>query len=128
MADDRVMEMVRAELAQNPGIRTADLLAKAKKLDKTLGKLSIRQFHARYPLQVKRQLAVQRPRRRRPRRKATVHRDAIRTALLEFARALLEAEGKADVVAVIAGVDKLVDRVVVAATARASSPGGHHAR
>ena len=114
MPEDKVMEMVRAELAQNPSVRTADLVAKAKKLDRNVVKLSIRQFHARYPLQVKRQLAAQLPRKRRPRRKASVDRDAIRTVLLQFAHALLEAEGKADVVGVIAGVDNLADRLVAA--------------
>ena len=115
-ANGKVMDYVRDELQRNPGVKTADLLAQAKKLDKSVGALSIRQFHARYPLQVKRKLAAQRPRRRRARRKE-VDRIAIRKELLAFARALMAAEGSPDVIDVIGGVDKHVDRVLAAAGA-----------
>ena len=111
MADDKVMEMVRAELQQNPAVRNDELLAKAKKLDKGVGKLSIRQFHARYPLQVKRQLAAQRPR-RRSRKKASVDRNAIKAVLLQFAKAVMDAEGKAEVVDVVGGGDRYVEKVL----------------
>jgi hypothetical protein len=110
----KVMDFVREELKRNPGVKTAELLTQAKKLDKSVGALSIRQFHARYPLQVKRQLAAQRPRRRRPRRKE-VDRVAIKKELLAFARALMAAEGSPDVIDMIGGVDKHVDRVLAAA-------------
>ena len=111
---EKVMAFVRDELLRNPGVKTNELLTKAKKLDKSVGSLSIRQFHARYPLQIKRKLAAQRPRRRRPRRKE-VDRAAIKAELLAFARALAAAEGGAGVVDVIGSVDKNVDRVLAAA-------------
>ncbi len=81
-----------------------------------MGGLSIRQFHARYPLRIKRQLAAQRPRRRRPRRKE-LDRNAIKAELLSFARAVMAAEGGAAIVDVIGSVDKHVDRLLAAAGA-----------
>ncbi len=118
MADvnGKVMDYVRDELQRNPGVKTEQLYTQAKKLDKNVGGLSIRQFHARYPLQIKRQLAAQRPRRRRPRRKG-VDRGAIKAELLSFARAIMAAEGGAAIVDVIGSVDKHVDRVLAAAGA-----------
>ena len=114
-ANGKVMDMVREEIARNPGVRTEELFEKAKKLDKGVTGLSVRQFHARYPLQVKRQLAAQRPRRNRPRRKPVADRTAIKTVLLQFAKDVMAAEGKAQVVDVIGGVEKYVDKVVKAA-------------
>ncbi len=60
--NERVLAMVRDELRKNPAISTADLFAKAKKYSKDVAGLDIRQFHARYPLQIKRSLS---PRKRR---------------------------------------------------------------
>jgi hypothetical protein len=56
MADinERVLDMVRRELERNPDISNDKLLGKALRIDPSLNKLSARQFHARYPLQVKR--------------------------------------------------------------------------
>ena len=50
----KVMSMIEAELKKDPSISNEALLAKAKKIDRSVGKLSARQFNARYPLQVKR--------------------------------------------------------------------------
>lgn len=52
--NERVMDMVRKEIDKNPDIKSQELYDKAKKLDSSLGSLSVRQFHASYPLQVKR--------------------------------------------------------------------------
>ncbi len=60
MADvnEKVMTMVEKELARKPDTSTTDLHELAKKVDPTIGKLSVRQFHARYPLQVKRRKSL----------------------------------------------------------------------
>ncbi len=113
-ANGKVMDMVRDEIQRNPGVRTEELFEKAKKLDKSVSGLSVRQFHARYPLQIKRQIAAQRPRRNRPRRKHVADRAAVKTVLLQFAKDVMAAEGSM-VVDVIGGVDKYVDKVVKAA-------------
>lgn len=119
-----VMEMVRDEIQKNPTITTKELFEKAKKLDRSMSRLSIRQFNARYPLQIKRNLAPKRRRRGRPRKKAAGAgrnkaaavntRDEIRSILLQFARDVAAADGKADVLEVVARVDGLVDRVATA--------------
>lgn len=50
----RVMNMVRRTLVENPGISNEALYAAAVALDPSVAKLTLRQFHARYPLQVRR--------------------------------------------------------------------------
>lgn len=144
-ANSKVMEMIKAELKKNADISNAELFEKATKIDKDIGKLSPRQFNARYPLQVKRSM---KPRKRRSkgakaaRGKASksagragsgartaarspassrggadggpgnAGRDRVRAVLLELARDIANAEGKGDVVDVVAGIDRYVDRVV----------------
>lgn len=50
----QVMELVRQELERDPGASTQALYERAREVDPSIGELSTRQFHARYPLQVKR--------------------------------------------------------------------------
>lgn len=130
MADSnpKVMEMVETELKKNGDISNAELFEKATRIDGGIKSLSARQFNAMYPLQVKRAL---KPRKRTSRRKKgtgrksatsasrsgarVTDRDRVRTVLLELAKDIAGAEGKADVVDVVAGIDRYVDRVVKAA-------------
>jgi hypothetical protein len=60
MADtnERVMAMVQEELGRNPNASVTELQEKAQKIDPSMGDLTTRQFHARYPLQVKRAKAM----------------------------------------------------------------------
>jgi hypothetical protein len=143
-ANLKVMEMIAAELKKNPGVSNQELFEKAKSMDKAIGKLSPRQFNARYPLQVKRTMAPKKPaaakgtRRGRGRkagaganatggapsstspvrgRKGAADADPrgkVRGVLLELARDVANAQGKGDVVDVIMGIDRYVDRVVKA--------------
>lgn len=113
-----VMQMVEEELTKSPKINTRELKEKAEKIDKGIAKLSIRQFHATYPLQVMRKRAPANPRRgpsarrrRRGRGEMAIDRDAIRAILLDFGRAVAAAEEKADVVAVIGTVDNYVNQI-----------------
>lgn len=196
----RIMDMVRKEIQKNPSVSSEELFEKAKKVDRGVGDLNVRQFHARYPLQVKRAAANARKgraarkgpaakkagarkraaggtakkaarrgrpagaktgarrgrppgaktgarrgrppgsknavtaapaagaapvakRRGRPPRAASpaasgggeANRDRIRSLLLQFARDIAGAEGKADVVDVIGNVDRWVEQMVSAA-------------
>ena len=52
-----VMEYVERTLEGNPGVTNADLFAGAREIDPSVGQLTGRQFHAKYPLQVKARLA-----------------------------------------------------------------------
>ncbi len=120
---ERVMEFVERELKKNPKIGSGDLFKKAKKVSRTVSGMTIRQFHAKYPLQVKRRLAPKKPRKpaarkptsRRAAKTAGRNRDAIRSVLLGFAKDLSAAESQAATIDVMANLDKYVDRVVKAA-------------
>ena len=136
--DPKVMSMVERELKKNAAVSVEELQKKAARINKGVSSLTARQFHARYPLQIKRRKAGGTPtpkatkkatprRTRRTSRKRTVaatpapvvadagvDRDAIRTAFLSFASELAAAEARKDVVKVLAGVDKYVDRVAKA--------------
>jgi len=133
----RVMDMVREELAKNPDITNEELFEKAKAIDPEIANLSMRQFNARYPLQVKRVQGrapdAEAPRGRQRRagaarstrapsssRRANARLAAaapIRAAFLEFAEELLAAteKGTAAVVRVVGNVDQYVERVLKAA-------------
>ena len=130
-ANTKVMEMIEAELKKNPDTSNSDLFEQAKKIDKGVEKLSPRQFNAMYPLQVKRAMKPRKRRARKPKasqakaargrgrsRSAAANggpRDRVRDVLLELAKDIANAEGKGDVVDVVAGIDRYVDRVVKAA-------------
>ena len=136
---DKVMALVEKHLAKNPKVSNADLFERAKKVDAAVGKLSLRQFHAKYPLQVKRRRAPKkrpaarrrpaaRPRpaarSRRPRapRKPVVsaaNRDAVRKSLLKFAKDVSAATNKTETIDILANVDKYVDEIMKAAGAKA---------
>lgn len=120
---DEIMSMVRDELKKDPDIENKALYAKAKKIDPAVDDLTLRQFHARYPLQVKRKMAQKRDggRKRTTSGKArksgggSVDREAVRSVLLRFARDVSAAEGKAEMIDVLSSVDDYVDDVVGAA-------------
>jgi hypothetical protein len=123
-ANPKVMEMIRDELKKNPDISNPELLEKARKIDPSIKKLSARQFNATYPLQVKRAMKPRKKTPRKPRKTAasrgtaragTDGREQVRSVLLDLAKDVANAQGKGDVVDVIAGIDRYVDRVVKAA-------------
>lgn len=118
-ANPQVMEMVEAELKNNPDISNPELLEKARAIDRKVADLSPRQFNAMYPLQVKRAMKPARPRKRTKRSssgaKADGNRDKVRDVLLALAKDVANAQGKGDVVDVVAGIDRYVDRVLKAA-------------
>jgi len=128
--DDKVMAAVEAALKKNPQASVDELFDVAKGVNSGVGRLSKRQFHARYPLQVKRRSGGAKPRKaapkkparkkaaaRRPRAKqpdAGSTREKVRGILLRFASDLAAAEARKDVVRVVAGVDRYVDEVLKA--------------
>ena len=135
--DEKVMAMVEEALEKEPGIDNTTLHDRVKSKFPHIGKLTLRQFHARYPLQVKRRKArksksdgktktktTRAPRKRastRSRKSATKAagdgRDAVRQILLGFAADLSAAEDRSQVVKVLANVDRYVDKLVKAASA-----------
>lgn len=113
--NEKVMSMVDQEIRKNSDITTRELYEKAQKVDSDIANLTIRQFNARYPLQVRRKLAPPRPRRRRRRKATEEGRKEVRKVMLDFARNMASAEDMSEVVDLVAGVDKYVDRVIKAA-------------
>lgn len=136
-ANPKVMELVETELKKNPDISNKELREKAKSVDKSVEKLSPRQFNATYPLQVKRAMKPTRKRPARKRGKAATgrgarggggrgpgarppsgggagNREQVRKVLVELARDVAEGERGA-LVDVVAGLDRYVDRVMKAA-------------
>lgn len=124
--EQKVMAFVEKELAANPGISTTDLFEKAKKQDAGVAELSIRQFNARFPLQVKRRLSqagggsrsTRRGARRGGRRSKAAQeqqRMAVREVFLRFATDLSAAEARKDLVEVLAQVDAYVADAMKAA-------------
>jgi hypothetical protein len=123
---DSVMSMVEAELKKNPDVSNETLHGKAQKIDGSIKDLTLRQFHARYPLQVKRRMATSSGRRktRKKARRSTrakagatpdAGRQAVRDVLLRFARDVSAADGKAAMIDLVTGLDKYVDQVLRAA-------------
>lgn len=117
-----VMEMVEKELRDNPDISNEKLIEKANEIEADIAELSARQFNARYPLQVKRQLKAERQEQTEPERAQEETeaddeelRSAVREVLLEIARSVAGAEDQVEMIDALASVDRYVDRVVDAA-------------
>jgi hypothetical protein len=120
--DPEVMAAVEKELKKNPDASVDELLEVATKVNSSMADLTKRQFHARYPLQVKRKLNPPKAppvKRRAPRKKSREkaestggHRDEVRQIFLRFATDLAAAEERKAVVRVVAGVDTYVDEVL----------------
>ena len=127
-----VMEYVERTLEANPGIANADLFAGAREIDPSVGQLSARQFHAKYPLQVKARLAKAAapkpkppPEPEVPTAQETAEEDAppkqagdpvaVRRLLLDLAKELASAESKAEVIEVMARLDDYVAEIMEAA-------------
>lgn len=124
-ANEKVMSFVESELERHPGVEVKDLYEKAKGKFPSIGELDLRQFNARYPLQVKKRKAGAKPsgrsRRRASgnRRKASdKNREAVRATFLSFATELTAAEDRHALVKVLAGVDSYVDQAIKASTRR----------
>jgi hypothetical protein len=127
--DEKVMKMVEQELAKNPDASVDELFDKAKGMNRGVARMTRRQFHARYPLQVKRRAGAGKRRRkgRKGGRKAAAvkagrrgpgrppkaaggdRRDAVRQVFLRFAQDVAAADTPAALVKLILNVDRYVD-------------------
>lgn len=138
-----IMEFVVRALEADPGISNADLFAGAREIDPSVAELSARQFHAKYPLQVKARLAKAAaaepdapPEPEPPLAEETAAEDAppveeaaaedaplagtgdpaaIRRLLLDLAKELANAESQADTIEVVARLDDYVAEIMKAA-------------
>ena len=127
-----VMEFVERTLEADPNVANADLFAGAREIDPSIAELSGRQFHAKYPLQVKARLAraaapepetpsaPEVPTSEEPtalEAPSAVVGDplAVRRLLLDLAKELANAESKAEVIEVMARLDDYVAKIMEAA-------------
>lgn len=123
-SDEKVYAAVETALKKNPAASVDELFDMARGVNAAVGKLTKRQFHARYPLQVKRRMNPTRrrrktrtgaaPRGRRAGAKNGSVRESVRSTFLQFAGDLAGAEARKDVVKVVASVDRYVDEVLKA--------------
>ncbi len=112
--EEKVMEFVKSELKKNPNASTTELFEKAKKVDSGVTQLSLRQFNARFPLQIKRKESLakgggRRRSSRRTRRSSRERRENMRGLLMRFASDLSAAEERKDLVQMLAKIDDYVD-------------------
>ena len=136
-----VMEYVERTLEANPGIANADLFAGAREIDPSVGQLTGRQFHAKYPLQVKARLArASAPEPKTPPEPEVATAEepiapdvsaaagdpeapptgagdplTVRRLLLDLSKELVNAESKAEVIEVMARLDNYVAEIMEAA-------------
>ena len=127
-----VMEFVERTLEADPNVSNGDLFAGAREIDPSVAELTARQFHARYPLQVKARLARAAapepktpPEPEVPTVEETAPEDArppqagdpvaVRRLLVDLAKELATAESKAEVIEVMARLDDYVAEIMEAA-------------
>lgn len=114
-ANPEVMTMVREQLQRRSPPSTAALFGRAVRIDPTIRELTLRQFNARYPLQVKRRMSARKRKGDgRPAGEPTLDRLGIRRALIAFARDVAAAEGTAGVIDALGGVDTYVEEIIAA--------------
>lgn len=109
--------MIKDALKENPDVSNEVLQERAAEIDPSIADLSARSFHARYPLQVKRQMSsAQAQEEEEPTEETTVERDEfreeLRETLLAFAKAMAGADDRGEVIDVLIDVDEYVDRVM----------------
>jgi hypothetical protein len=134
--NEDVLALVRELIAKYPTVNSTQLYDKAVRVHPFLEDDGLRTFHARYVLPIRRAQAVADGRPRAPRRRKTQpatpqvasapavsrvrsaagviqhERDHVRSVMLRFARALAAAESRADIVAMLSGVDSYVDDIM----------------
>ncbi len=79
--DPKVMAAVERAVKKEPKISSADLFLKVTKRHESVRDLSLRQFNARYPLQVRRRIAAKEGGRPGGRKKSTGRNASSRTAV-----------------------------------------------
>lgn len=114
---ERVFQMIEEALEENPDVSNEVLQERAAEIDPSIEDLSARSFHARYPLQVKRQMSSgQAQEEEEPKEETTVERDEfreeLRETLLAFAKAVAGADDRGEVIDVLTDIDEYVDRVM----------------
>lgn len=112
--NESVMEMIEETLRENPEVANEELQERASEIDPRIEELSPRSFNARYPLQVKRKLAVEEEEKTAARVGEDELRSVVRQTLLDFAKDYTGAGNRGEAIDVVRNVDEYVDRVIQA--------------
>jgi hypothetical protein len=134
----KVLAMVRKDVQRTPDVSNAELYKQAVRLDASIRKLNLQQFHGSYRLPIARELAALRrpahkkagvalkhppgpgrgtdrvPRVREPGRPADTSKRDVRGILLELAKEMVATQSRADAVGVILSLELYVDRILAA--------------
>jgi len=137
--NEEVLALVRELIGKYPTVNSTQLYDKAMRVHPFLHGDGLRTFHARYVLPVRRAQAAAEGRPRAPRRKKTkpeslspastaagtsaaapagraarieIERLRVREVLLRFARELAAADSRADIIAMLSGIDGFVDDIM----------------
>lgn len=127
---ERIREMVREAIAENPKVKNQELLDRARAIaPEAVEGMTIRQFHGTYRLPVARAASAAKPKARKPKEKKqraprksggqrvrtavpTAARDAVRDVFRRFAMELSAAEGRGDIVRVVARIDDYAEEAM----------------
>lgn len=117
--NEAVLQRMKVELERDSAMSVENLRAVAKDIDSKVGKLSLRQFNARYVLPLRRKKSTPKRRIQAGRSSAATSiagdngtRESMRKVFLEFAQDLSQAESRAAIVEVVSGLDRYVDRAL----------------
>lgn len=125
-SEQRIREMVRAALQEDPAITNRVLLERAREIDPAaVAGLSMRQFHGRFRLPVARAMSTGTSRKRQARRSRTpssrepvaaperdAARDALRDVFRRFAVQLASAESRLEIVSAASRIDEYVEEAL----------------
>lgn len=115
---EKIFRMIEEALEEDPDVANDELQERAAEIDPSIADLSARSFHARYPLQVKRQMTAGRKKEEEETETAAGRaekeevREAVRQTLLDFAKDVAGADDRGEVIDVLTSVDEYVDRVL----------------
>lgn len=125
---EEIMALVEHEPARNPDTSTQDLYERAKAEHPAVASMTLRQFNARFPLQIKRRKTLPQPRRRsraaavRRKIQATHGHEGVRGVFLRFTEDLTSAQAKKGLVRVLANADRYVEDAIEASEMGAYGP------
>lgn len=118
-SEEMILEMVRQQLQRTNPPSTEALYGRAARIDPAIREFTLRQFNARYPLRVRREMAREQKESEEPASPEDDGRAAVREVLIDFAREVSSTPEGPEFIALIGeDLENFVDRVVAAVASR----------
>lgn len=114
-ASAKITSMIKRALKKSPELKSTDLKVRAEKIDTDIAGLTGRQFHARYVIQVRKQLFGSSPKKKRARSKAQTR---VRSAPADSATSFLAATYEQKKMELDAAIDAAFQRALAADSVR----------